>query len=152
MKIRIFNILILVSLQIILSCDNNDNLELQSDPITFQEIGKGALYGNSAEGISQSNMIITNAIDWQNLMIKMNSVNNVTDNFTETDIDFDNFMVIAIFLEVKGNGWEVKINKIMENETKIIVSTQETEYANTVMTQPFHIVKMWKSDKSILFE
>ena len=61
-------------------------------------------------------------------------------------------MVIAIFLEVKGSGWEVEIDTIIENENSINISTQEMEYATLEMTQAFYIAKIQNSDKTIIFE
>ncbi len=87
-----------------------------------------------------------------NLISKINSVNNVSDSFSETDIDFDNYLIIAVFLEVKGSGWEVKITNITENENNLIVSTKETEFDNLVITQPFSIVKIRRTEKIIDFK
>ncbi len=51
-------------------------------------IAKENLHGNGAEGISEQNLIISDQTTWNDLITQMNSVNNVSDNFTETDIDF----------------------------------------------------------------
>ena len=120
--------------------------------MNFTEIGKGALYGSGQEGISQSNVIISNTNDWQNLISQMNSVNNVSDNFTETDINFNEFSVFAIFLEVKSSGWEIETETVTENQNSISISTLETEYATAVITQPFSIIKIPKTNKSIIVE
>jgi len=63
----------------------------------FIEIGKGALSGNASEGVVKSNMVINNTNDRENLITQMNSVNNVADNFSETVIAFDHYMVLAVF-------------------------------------------------------
>lgn len=142
----------LVSTTLFLSaCTHTEDDLRQTDQVCFTEIGKGALYGNGAEGIPQSNMVITDNTGWQNLMTQMNTVNNVTDSFTETAIDFDVYEVIAIFLDVKANGWEVKITNITEDDTNIHIYTTEKEFINQVITQPFHIVKIFKNDKPVVF-
>jgi hypothetical protein len=141
------------SLFFMLSCNNDDNnSNFQSTVIAFTEIGKGNLDGNGSENVSQSNLLINNQTDWQNLIDQMNSVNNISNNFTETTIDFDSYSIVAIFLEIKPTGWEVSITNITENETNISVSIQETEMDNTVITQPFHIVKIPKTNKEIVIE
>ena len=145
------SIILILSLFLVTSC-NSDDYTTQSTPINFTEIGKGALFGNGSEGIVQSNMVIDNTTDWQNLMNQMNSVNNATDGFSETNIDFSTYIVIAIFLEVKQHGWEVEISNIEENTTNIMVSKTETEADNSVITQPFHIVKIPITNKPIEFE
>ncbi len=149
MKTKIYFSLFLITF-ILFSC-NKKSSEEETNSITFTEIGKGALYGNGAEGIPQSNLVITNNTDWQNLMNQMNSVNNVTDNFTETNIDFSVYEIIAIFLDVKGNGWEVSITNITEDNANIYVDKSEKEYDNSVITQPFHIIKIPKSNKPVVF-
>ena len=132
----------------IIACDNNGT---KYSIIKFTEIGKGSLYGNGEEGISQSNKIISNSEDWQTLTDQMNSINHVTDHFEETNIDFESFTVIAVFLEVKQYGCEVEISKIEEDTNSIIVSTTETEYDNPTITQAFHIVKIPITTKTVKF-
>ncbi len=147
-------IILILSVFLATSCSNDDdnNVTAQSTPIAFTEIGKGALFGNGSEGIVESNMVIDNTTDWQNLMSQMNSVNNVTDEFSETNIDFNTYIVIAIFLEVKPNGWQVEISSIIENVSSIVVSTVEAEGINLAVTQPFYIVKIPVTNKPIEFE
>ena len=146
-------IILILSVFLATSCSSDDdNQTAQSTPITFTEIGKGALFGNGTEGITQSNMVIDNSTDWQNLMTQMDSYSNVTTQFSETNIDFNTYTVIGIFLEVKPSGWEVEISNIEENTTNIMVSKTETEAINSVITQPFHIVKIPVTNKPIEFE
>jgi hypothetical protein len=147
-------LILILSVFLATSCSNDDdnNVTAQSTPIAFTEIGKGALFGNGSEGIVESNMVIDNTTDWQNLMSQMNSVNNVTDEFSETNIDFNTYIVIAIFLEVKPNGWQVEISSIIENVSSIVVSTVEAEGINLAVTQPFYIVKIPVTNKPIEFE
>tara|TARA_B100000768_G_C11037098_1_gene272609 strand:+ start:143 stop:589 length:447 start_codon:yes stop_codon:yes gene_type:complete len=141
--------LIPLLLVLVFGYDNNEKI---NQKVEFTEIGKGSLFGNGNESILRSNLVINNQSDWQNLIDQMNSVNNVSSTFSETSIDFTSFSVIAIFLDIKQNGSEITINTITENETNILVSTQETELDNTVITQPFHIVKIQKTNKEIVFE
>jgi hypothetical protein len=98
-------------------------------------------------------MVITNTTDWQSLLDQMNSNNsNETNDFTEINIDFDNYIVIAVFLEVKPVNWFVEITTIIENETNIVVSQEDTEGGFTTIEQPYHIVKIPITDKPIVFE
>ncbi|MBI9067548.1 MAG: protease complex subunit PrcB family protein [Salinivirgaceae bacterium] len=153
MNTRAILISILSILLFVCSCDKEeDEPTAQPTIICFTDIGKGSLYGGGEEGIAQSNIVITNTTDWQNLMNQMDSVNSVTDQFTETNIDFGNEMIIAVFLDVKENGWEVQLTDILENANNIVVSKSETEFVNSVINQPFHIVKIPKTSKPIIFE
>ncbi|EMY79859.1 hypothetical protein pgond44_14828 [Psychroflexus gondwanensis ACAM 44] len=150
MRTRI--LLFLLGMGLLISCNNDDNADYQSTEINFTEIGKGALFGNGQEGISQSNLTISNTTEWQNLLTQLNSVHNTTDNFIETDINFNEFTVFAIFLEVKGQGWEIGTESVIENENNISVTTVENEGINLVMTQPFSIIKIQKTEKPIILE
>lgn len=122
------------------------------DLIGITNIVGGTLHGNGKEGIDKSNIIITNTADWQNLMTRMNSVNDITERFKETEIDFERYMVIAVFLEVKTSGWRVEIDKIKEYDNYLTISTKEQIYETTEITQPFHIIKVPKTNKEIIFE
>ncbi len=152
MLIKFLKTIFLISITFFISsCKPAKDDQRTTNQVCFTEIGKGALYGNGAEGIPQSNMVITNNTDWQNLMTQMNTVNNVTDSFNETDIDFDTYEVIAIFLEIKPNGWEVEITNITKDDTNIHVYKNEKEFLYQVITQPFHIVKIFKNNKTVVF-
>ena len=145
--------LILLTVLSICSCSENDDNQVFPQSKEFDVIYNGVLSGNGSEGITQSNMVINNTIDWENLMSQMNnSFNTVTDNFSEIDIDFDNYLIIAVFLDVKPSGWEVKITNITENESSLVISTNETQFASSVITQPFSIVKIRRTEKAIEFE
>ncbi len=150
MKMKI--LIIFFTIGLLSSCNNDDNSDFQSSEINFTEIGKGALFGNGTEGIAQTNIVIDNTTDWQNLMNQMDLYNDVTTQFSETNIDFNAYTVIGIFLEVKPSGWEVETENIIENENNIKVSTIENEYVTGVITQPFCIVKIPKTEKTIIVE
>ncbi len=145
-------LLILFGIGLLNSCNIDDDSNFQSAKINFTEIGIGALYGNGQEGISESNLIISNTNDWQYLISQMNAVNSVSENFSEINIDFNRYTVIAIFLGVKGQGWEIRTESVIENEKNIAVSISETVFANSVINQPFSIIKIKRTEKPIIVE
>ncbi len=118
-------------------------------------IAKDNLYGNGDEGIIEQNMVISESTSWTNLIAQMNSVNTVSDSFSETDIDFSEYRVIAVFDEIKGNGGHSLELNIRSNFENIIVSITDIVplgNATSMITQPFHIVKILNSDLAIQFE
>lgn len=149
-------LLLFLSLISVVSCNNDDDNspEFQSTELTFTEVGRSSLSGNGDEGIEQSNLLINTNTDWQNLMTQMNSNGNVTLGFTETDIDFETYSIIAVFLEVKLTSWHLKITNVTENENNITVTIEDFEpiIIFDAITQPFHIVKIPKTDKPIVIE
>lgn len=119
-------------------------------------VASGNLYGNGGENIPMQNMIISNNNDWTELMNKLNSVNNVTDNFTETEFDFTNFTIIALFDDIKMfGGYSIEIESVVENPNDLTVTIRHQSpngIAPTVITQPFFILKISKTEKRIIFK
>jgi hypothetical protein len=148
------NVLIIVLSILVLGCSSDDD---NSEVINIQSslIAKDNLYGNGAEGIMKQNLIISDQTSWNDLIGKMNLVNNTSDNFKETDIDFTTHTIIAVFDEIKGNGGHSLELNIISNSKKIMVNvTDSASEGNftTVITQPFHIVKIQNSDLPIIFK
>ena len=53
--------------------------------------------------MSGMELVITNAERWQGLMNYMDSITpNITATFTETDVDFENYYVIAVLTKLKA--------------------------------------------------
>ena len=146
------SVLIMFLALVTLSCDSNDISNDQTKEIDFFEISKGDLGGNGLEGITQSNWIISNNSDWQSLLIKIDSVNIISSGFEEIDIDFDQFMVFATFLDVKSSIWYVEVVSVLENSNTISISIDEIETGLETPSQPFHIIKIPAIDKSIIVQ
>lgn len=148
------NLLIILLSILIWSCSSDDN----NPKITKVEsilIAKGNLYGNGLEEISEQNLIVSDQTVWNDLISQMDSANNVSDNFTETDIDFSKYTIIAIFAEIKGNGGHSLELNIITNSDNIIVNITNLvpqEDCSNVITQPFHIVKIQNFNLPIKFE
>ena len=136
------------------SCNNNDD-SFTPQNITPILIGKGVLHGNGAENIPQQNFVITNQTQFNDLMSIMNISNNVSNTFTETTIDFNNFRVIAVFSNIKlYGGSSIDITNVVENSDNITVTIQNLlpEGDNPVINQPYHIVKIQNTTKPIVFQ
>lgn len=148
------NALIILLAIFALSCNSEDyNLEMVD--IESVLITKDNLFGNGGEGIIEQNLEITSQSMWNNLISQMNSVNNVSDNFSEIDIDFSQYKVIAIFDKIKNNGGHSLELNLTGNSENIIVSINYISPKGNVMsviTQPYHIVKISNSNLPIIFE
>ena len=134
------------------SCKDNDENTEYKTPITVQQIGKGDLVGNN---IPQQNMVITTSAQWNTLLNNLDASNNISGGFTETNIDFNQFMIIATFDQVFSNGGHsIDIITVDENPQSIVVDIEKllTGNATSVVTQPYHIVKIPKSTKPVLFQ
>lgn len=145
--------IVLLLTLIIVGCSSDDNQNYKN--VNFSLIGQSQLYGNGVENIEKSNFVIEDTTSWNDLINKMNSVNIVSANFKEINIDFSQYQVIAVFDKIYGNsGHSIDILKIIENETGIIIVVNNlmTGDDTQVMTQPFHIVKIPKTERQINFE
>ncbi|PQJ20618.1 protease complex subunit PrcB family protein [Tenacibaculum sp. SG-28] len=147
--------LVVILFSILISSCSSDNENLNSRNVDSTLISKGNLHGNGIEGISKQNFVISNQTVWNNLISQMDSASNVSDNFTETTIDFSEYTIIAVFDEIKRNGgYDLELN-ITANSENIIVnitSLVPEEVAPTVITQPYYIVKIKNSNLAIIFE
>ncbi len=148
------NLLLLLALSIFIGCNTNDDDEFLSLTISPQLIGIGNLYGNGKENITKQNLVISNSKAWTELMNNMNSVNNETDNFTETEIDFSHFMLLVAFDEIKmSGGYTIEIANVVENLNDLTITIRRLSPKGgvyTVITQPYNIVKVPKTDKRII--
>ena len=145
--------LLLPFLALEIACGDKTEACLQDDG--FTEIYKGELHGSITEKIDKSNLVIKNQSEWSDLMNQMNRANPVTDNFTEINIDFDNYMIIAVFDDVKQNGGHsIDIVDITCNRNKIVISVRNLKKGDdtNVITQPFHIIKIPRTEKQITFD
>lgn len=145
---KIFLILAIFSV-ITISCSNDDG---DTQPVTQNPVlvGKGKLSANQL--FTNQNILITNADDWQVILAHMEQVNpGITATFAETDIDFSTWQVLAAF-QVKNSSTSVDIS-VSENDENIIASVQNLQMGLTQdVAHPFHIIKIGKSSKPVIFE
>jgi len=118
------------------------------EDINFQTIEKGFTSGWK----TRDYLIIKDSNTWNTIWNKVKVVPTALPS-----VDFSDEMVIAVFMGEKNTGgFEIKIKKIIETETKIIVEVKEEipepdSPVLQVLTQPFHIVKTKFSNKTIEF-
>jgi hypothetical protein len=132
------------------------NVNVFPKNVGWVQLAQEDLYGNGEEGFLREGVAIKTDSEWEAFKQKINRVNNVVDNyFSETEIDFNDYQVIAVFDEVKGSGgWSIDITGITEWQDKIVVSVTNLKKgdASRAITQPFQIVKIPASEKEIEFE
>jgi len=123
--------------------------------LTYQYVEKGNLYGNGDEGISASNLVIRTQSDWDDLVSKMDSYNEVSNDFENVPINFEEQMVIACFDKVRSSGGytiDITETDVVNNKLEVTVEKGGPgEMATTVITQPFVIVVMEKCDSEVKF-
>ena len=134
----------------IFSCNNNDDDDgFIPQNITPVLIGNGPSSGTAAK----SNLVITNQADWEQLMNLLKPYN--TNNFTQKDIDFTKFdLLVSIDGQTPDTGHLITISKVVENRSNITATVTRFNSGNgyQVLSQPFHIVKIPKLNKPIVFQ
>ena len=133
-----------------LCCNNYNDSNYQSTKIIFTEIGLGFTELN--DNLAQ-NLIIATETEWNILLDNLPS--EFVDNFNEININFNEFIIIALITENQPNtGYSVSVNEIIENKNSINVFSeiQYTGSGYTRIVQPFHIVKIPSTSKEIVFE
>ena len=143
-------------------CGGDDTFKTTS--LNFTEIGKGELYSTSYTNNGNSvNRVIDNLDEWQNLASTMVFNRTIIDdvpfkasviNFTEVDIDFSKYQIIAIFdcEEMPPSKTDIKTITEYENEIIVKYETVGSTAAVAFLGQSFHIVKMLSSKKPIKFQ
>ncbi|SHL75187.1 protease complex subunit PrcB family protein [Flavobacterium chilense] len=141
------------SIIILLTGCSNDNNSNQSN-ITFSVIAQKDLSPSEQKPISETKVTIKDAQSWNAFTTKLNVVNEETKFFSETNIDFTKYQIIAVIDQKYGNGGHsIDITQIIETRNKIFVNVEKLHTGNltSVITQPYHIVKIAKSEKKVVF-
>ena len=146
----------------LMACSNDDSNSTEQDfePVVLEvnTVLQNNLGGNGQEGIGAENRVISNVSQWNQLIDEIDytddGVNGIVATLEAVTIDFDNEDVLAVFEEIKNyGGYSIDIVKVEEQEKKVVVTIDRLLKGGdaTVITQPFHIVKIAKVNKPIVF-
>ncbi len=123
-----------------------------SDSINMETIERG-----THSGITEKiNYVIKNEDNWSKLWVNIHS-GVLIEPPPLPEIDFRNYSVIAVFMgEKPTGGYRIDINKIVDQEDKLVVYIKEyTPKPDTmvtqVLTQPYHIVQVERVIKEVIF-
>lgn len=159
MRKIIFSGLLLAALMGCQSDDPEATNNQNGDPVAvaFTSVGKENLYGNGAEDIDESNLVINDSSAWQDLLDQMTFVNDLPPGFGDTNVDFEQWTVIASFDQIQSyGGFSIDVISVTEKDGQIVVDIEKSGggqgAATTVITQPFHIVKIPKTTLPVTFE
>ena len=130
--------------------------QLTGQELTFENISKGSYSGHNKRG----DYVIKDSSELENLWDKMQSrvshtpISAITDL---PDVNFNDEMVIAVFQGTQSTGgYAIEITKIVEKEKSVEVFVKETSpspdsLVTHAFTQPYHIVKIKRFDKEVIF-
>lgn len=133
---------------------NSNEAEKEMEGITFEVINNGQMHGAGDEGIDDGHVRVTNADEMSEILNKMNSVNEqVDEDLMPTSDYFDNYMMVFLFDKVRGSGGHsIHTKNVYSNGKEIFIDIElksPSGPATTVMTQPYEVIQLEKSDDPI---
>lgn len=147
MKKIMLAMVVLFSLTGCSSDDDNATTPGNNTPVVvnFTNISKGELSGDP---ITVGNFVIKDMEDWNTFKEEANIT-------TDLVVDFSVHEVIAVVDEVyASSGHSIEITSIKKADNKLTVEIKKTETDSglTVMTQPFHVVRIDKTGLPVVFK
>ncbi|MCF6348606.1 MAG: hypothetical protein L3J20_09955 [Flavobacteriaceae bacterium] len=151
MEKKALYVLLIFSIVFFTNC-NDDSKTFIERELEIITIGKGTLSGSGLENIINEQLIVSDKILWDNLLIKIDAINDITSTFSETDVNFESYIILAAFEGIKDGGWTIDITKVLEQENNILVQLENlnTGDGTLIQEQPFHIIKVKKTNKSLV--
>ena len=158
------NLILIFFSFILLSCNNDDDVAPVVTPPFVPVVIEPILISKrdiTPNVINPQKTVIDTNEEWNALLNQIDNfyqpfgIDFMTLYLSESNIDFNNYTIITVFDRVYGNGGHsIDITNITEFEDNIIVIVENLQTGNTssVVTQPYHIVKIPKATKPIVFE
>jgi len=137
-----------------LSCTKSEQPILLQPPhaVTPILVGKGTLFHNpNSLVLNEQYSVITDNAAWTALLEKINSWDLMIGSMGDTTVDFTTDEVIFA-IEAKNSGTTVDIFEVFESSSTIYVTVlnlQKSLVSDVAL--PFHIVKIPKSTKPVVF-
>lgn len=148
-------IISLIILSFVLTgCPQN---KLRQNSNDFVILYKGTLHGAGEEGFKEENRIINSEKEWKDFLLKLDSTNKISDAFGG-EINFSENSVIAVFDSVKTTGgYSIMVSRLEVKNDELIVYIEKTgpkptDMVTMVIEQPFHIIKIGKTAREIVFK
>ena len=155
-------ILLIPALLLLISCINNDIRKIQQS--AYASIQSGSLHiGNDTAII----VAVENNEQWKDLQMHINAyqyeemsdMQNIAPNhdWQKIKVDFDKEILLLLIDQQKGNpAFKTYISRVEENEKTIEVYWEtkpiESGAVSMVMSSPYHIYKMPKTNKQIIIK
>lgn len=143
--ITLFSILFLLA-----GCSNDDS---HTSDVQYSAIVQGD-YFNGDYNNKKANLVIKDQAEWNKLLLKINILTAANSILPDIDVDFTKYQIIAVIDEVRNyGGYSIDITRITQTDNEIFVKVEHLKPGgiNAVITQPYHIVKIAKSEKKVAF-
>lgn len=149
-NLKPFLILSFIGILFLQSCKTTAEVPTGNSLVDFEVLAEGFLYINETEDFSQEIKIVRSEIELVALLEKMNRDNETVE---KPSVNFQNTMLLFCFDRVRGtSGHSIEVKLINETEAQISVHLKHTgpkDMAAEVITQPFTIISIDKTDKKV---
>ena len=126
---------------------------INGQEIYFETIAKGGLSNHNA----RKEYVIKDDGNWSKIWYQCNA--NIRTIPEKPKIDFNEEMILAVFQgQFPTGGYKIEITKVIERKGYIVVTVEERTPKTggggplMILTQPYHIVRMKRSNKDVVFE
>lgn len=134
------------------SCATTKGGTQENVDVSYTVVKSGMLYGGGSEEIDEGLVIVQSKAEWDAIIKKMNAANQT---ITE-EIDLEKNTVIIYFDKLRGSGgYAVKASKVISDGSKTTLFLNLTSpegNAIDIMTQPYEIISIAKTDQEIGFK
>lgn len=153
MKLRIQHLFIALLGLMISSCKTPAEVPSGNNLVDYVKLDAGNLFGAGEEGFSEGGLVIESQDELSAFVEEANTFNNaVKENLF---VDFENEMILVYMDRIRGTlDHELKIKTVHETTDAItmeVIHEAPKEAAAEVITQPFIIISIAKSDKEVRF-
>lgn len=149
MKKLIFILSVILVSFTIYSCKNDDDHQ-SKNLLNTQLVAKGS---TSGQYVNAQKSVFKTTAEWNAFLTSYQTT--APDVLAQANIDFNQVDVIAVVDQSYGSGGHsIDIISVTENPQNIVVVVDKllTGDVTTVVTQPYHIVKMSKTLKPVIFQ
>lgn len=141
------------------ACNSDDNQgEFQNTPLVIENILNSYMSSRLDVGEGREHRVIHNAEEWQELLNHISYLeygnSHTTSKLEAVQLNFNNEIALTVIDEVKSSGGHsIDVVKVEEQEKEIVITIDRLHKGNITLveTQPFHIVKIPKKNKPIVF-
>src|SRR5690554_94519 len=148
--------LIAILSMVLVNCSSDDNESFSSQNIEFSTIAHYAIPNTPfLDNPESQNIIISDSTNWEDFLMNLEYHLGYSIDI-DNSVDFETHQIISVFDQIRPTGgFGINVISVAENQNNIIVNL-ETSYDDGITfqmpIQPFHIVKIPKSDKPVVFE
>lgn len=131
------------------TASSDKNNVAPENKLKFETILKGGF----SEIAEQKNIVISDQSEWGSMRLKVG----IERSSPLPEVDFGKEMLVAAFSgEKPTGGYDIEIQRIVENKNNINVFVQESMPGNNcilteALTRPYHIIKIVRSEKKVDF-